>query len=233
MAGAAHCSLFIAHCSLKNPFSFPHSRFLWLNLLGMVIAVIVVIWGALRGLDVYTRHGRAVVVPDVRGMSLADAQTVFHSHGLACTVADSTYVKTQVPGCILDYTPAAGQKVKEGRLIYLTVNTLATPLQMVPDVADNSSLRQAEARLIAAGFRISEVELIPGEKDWVYGVKYRDSLLMEGERVPIGAFLTLVAGNGMDELPADSLYIDPDTGDTLVIERGPIIRPVDEEDPWF
>ena len=212
---------------------FKRTRLLWLNLLAMVLVVIAVIYASLRGLDVYTHHGRAVVVPDVKGMNVADATIIFDNRGLSCEVADSTYVKTMPPGCILDYKPAAGQRVKQGRLVYLTVNTQAVPLQQVPDVADNSSLRQAEARLIASGFRISEVELIPGEKDWVYGVKYLDSLLLEGERVPIGSYLTVVAGNGEDELPPDSISIDPETGDTIIIERGPQIRVIDEEDPWF
>ena len=40
-------------------------------------------------------------------------------------------------------------RVKEGRIIYLTINAINIPLQAVPDVADNSSLRQAEARILA------------------------------------------------------------------------------------
>ena len=54
----------------------------------------------------------------------------------------------------------------------MTINTLNTPLQEVPDVADNSSVRQAEARLLAAGFRLTNNDSIPGEKDWVYEVRY-------------------------------------------------------------
>ena len=82
-------------------------------------------------------------MPDVKGMTVAEAGAVFDSRGLACIVSDSTYVKDKPAGCILDYNPAAGQKVKEGRIIYLTINAINIPLQVVPDVADNSSLRQA------------------------------------------------------------------------------------------
>ena len=35
---------------------------------------------------------------------------------------------------------------------------------------DNSSLRQAEAKLRALGFKITEPEYISGEKDWVYSL---------------------------------------------------------------
>ena len=76
----------------------------------------------------------------------------------------------------------------------------------MPDVADNSSLRQAEARLLAAGFKISRVEEVDGEKDWVYGVKYNGKLLMIGEKVPINSTLSLMVGTGVEV--KDSLNVE-------------------------
>ncbi|WP_373822379.1 PASTA domain-containing protein, partial [Bacteroides heparinolyticus] len=151
----------------------------------------------------YTHHGDAVVVPNVKGMGVAEAEKMFRNRGLNCVVSDSNYVKTMPAGCILDYNPAAGHKVKEGRIIYLTINSLNIPLQSVPDVADNSSLRQAEARLLAVGFKLAEIQYVPGEKDWVYGVKYKDRQLTTGEKVPVGAALTLMVGGG-GELPQET-----------------------------
>lgn len=60
----------------------------------MVVVLAGVIFGVLAALDAYTRHGEAVVVPDVKGLSLAEAQTMFADRGLNCVVADSSYVKT-------------------------------------------------------------------------------------------------------------------------------------------
>ena len=134
---------------------------------------------------------------------------MFENKGLACVISDSTYVKDKPAGCILDYNPAAGQKVKEGRIIYLTINAINIPLQAVPDVADNSSLRQAEARILASGFKLNDIEYMAGEKDWVYGVKYQDRVLAMGEKVPMGATLTLMVGNGGEEMQeGDSLSAD-------------------------
>ena len=42
---------------------------------------------------------------------------------------------------------------------------LSTPLCVVPDVADNSSVRQAQAKLMAAGFKLTENRMVSGEKD--------------------------------------------------------------------
>lgn len=189
--------------TIKDFFSFRQNKFFWINLIAMVGVVVIALFGVLKGLDVYTRHGEAVVVPNVKGMRVTEAGKLFRNHKLNYIVSDSTYVKEQPAGCILDYHPTSGQRVKEGRTIYLTINTQNIPLQAVPDIADNSSMRQAQARLLATGFKLTEHEYIPGEKDWVYGVKYNGHTLTNGEKVPMGATLTLVVGDGGEQLQED------------------------------
>ena len=202
--------------TIKEFFSFRQNKYFWINILAMIAVVVLLMFGTLKGIDIYTHHGEAVVVPDVKGMTVAEAGAVFDSRGLACIVSDSTYVKDKTAGCILDYNPAAGQKVKEGRIIYLTINAINIPLQVVPDVADNSSLRQAEARILASGFKLNDIQYVPGEKDWVYGVKYRERMLAIGDKVPMGATLTLMVGDGNrvvmegDSLSADESMGNPD-----------------------
>ena len=195
--------------TIKDFFSFRQNKYFWINIAAMIVVVGLLLFGTLKGIDIYTHHGEAVVVPDVKGMTVGEAGKAFENKGLACVISDSTYVKDKPAGCILDYNPAAGQKVKEGRIIYLTINAINIPLQAVPDVADNSSLRQAEARILASGFKLNDIEYMAGEKDWVYGVKYQDRVLAMGEKVPMGATLTLMVGNGGEEMQeGDSLSAD-------------------------
>lgn len=114
------CIIFASNCSdydYKGIFSFRQNKYFWINILAMIAVVVLLMFGTLKGIDIYTHHGEAVVVPDVKGMTVAEAGAVFDSRGLACIVSDSTYVKDKPAGCILDYNPAAGQKVKEGRII--------------------------------------------------------------------------------------------------------------------
>lgn len=149
--------------TIKEFFSFKQNKFFWINLIAMVIVVALVLFGVLKGLDIYTRHGEAVVVPNVKGMGVAEAEKMFRNQGLTCIVSDSSYVKNLPAGCILEHNPAAGQKVKEGRTIYLTINTLSTPLLVVPDVADNSSCAK-HRHVCCGGFKLSENEYIAGRK---------------------------------------------------------------------
>lgn len=198
--------------TIKEFFSLNQNKYFWLNILGMVLAVWGLAWGVLKGIDVYTHHGEAIEVPDVKGLSYEEAEQVFARQELEAVISDSTYLKDRPAGCVLDYHPGAGQKVKKGRTIYLTINTLNVPLQVVPDVADNSSLRQAEARLLGAEFKLAEIQYVAGERDWVYGVKYKGQELPIGAKVPRGATLTLLVGDGNGEVAeGDSLEIGSTT----------------------
>lgn len=199
--------------TIKEFFSFKKNRFFWGNLLAIIAVACLLVFAVLNFLDSYTRHGQAIVVPDAKGKTITEAKALFADKNLLCVVSDSLYVKEKPAGSVLDHVPPSGQKVKDGRVIYLTINTLSVPLQLVPDLADNSSLRQAQARILASGFKLTEEVLIKGEKDWVYEVKYGERSLEAGDKVPVGATLTLVVGDGEEEtLEADSLSTIDDAG---------------------
>ena len=215
--------------TLKEFFSFRTNRFFWLNILAMPVVLILLVFATLRWLDSYTHHGEAVVVPDVKHKPLSEAQKILSAQGLQSVVADSTYVKTLPPGCVLEYNPSMNQKVKLGRTIYLTVNTTNVPLVDLPDVADNSSLREAEARLLAAGFKLMPNDTVPGDKDWAYGVKFEGRVLGLKEKVPQGAFLTIVVGDGLvsTEVFRDTLATDSVSESQEVKESGAA------DESWF
>lgn len=211
--------------TIKEFFSFKANKYFWLNLIAMIAVVVLLLLGVLKWLDVYTRHGEAVVVPDVKGMTVGEAEMLFRNHGLVCVVSDSSYVKNKPAGSILEVNPSAGQKVKEGRTIYLTINTLDVPMRLVPDVADNSSVRQAQAKILAAGFKLSESEMVSGEKDWVYGVRYKGRQLNMGDKVPVGATLTLLVGDG------ETLVQDSDSLE--IVEDAAGATDTSTDDSWF
>lgn len=214
--------------TLKEFFSFKQNRFFWLNLIAMIVVVIGSCWGTLLWLDHYTHHGEAYVVPNVKNKSLGEAQLALHNQKLEGLVVDSSYVKGLPDGMVLDQNPAEGARVKEGRTIYLTVTTSKVPLVKLPDLVDNSSLRQAEAKLKAMGFRLTEPEYVSGEQDWIYGIKYRGRSLMSGDKVPHEAMLTLCVGNTAirDSLAMDSTQI-------MISEGVPENSEAEVDDSWF
>ena len=89
--------------------------------------------------------------------------------------------------------------MKKGHIIYVTVNSPSSPSFALPDLVDNSSFREAEARLTAMGFRLNPPQLVDGEKDWVYGILCRGRRVSNGDRVSIENPLTLMVGKGTIE----------------------------------
>lgn len=211
--------------SLKDFFSFKKNRAFWLNLIAMPVVVIAVIFGVLHWLDDYTHHGQSIIVPNVKGLPLKQAEAEFTKKSLKTVVVDSNFVKGMPAGAVLEQKPSSGAKVKTGRTIYLTINTAEMPKVAIPDIIDNSSYRQAEARLRALGFKLTAPEIISGEKDWVYAVKYLEKELTNGEKIPREAVLTLIIGD--DEMKADSLNTD-----SLITGTSKGTDPV-IDDSWF
>lgn len=184
--------------SVKTVFKKVFSHMVLLNLIGMLLLVVAVVVGTWVLMDKYTHHGEVVEVPNVRGMMESDARYALTRDGLTPIVVDSAYNQQMPPGAVLDQDPHGGRQVKQGREIYLTVNSKNKPTLPIPDIADNSSLRDAQVQLTGMGFRLGPIEYVSGDKDWVYGVKSRGRNVYKGERVPIDVPLVLQVGRGID-----------------------------------
>ena len=130
------------------------SGFLWGNILAMVLVVVALAFGVKYGLDVYTRHGEGIEVPKVEGMVYQNARALMEERGLYLVVTDSGYNKRLPANSILVQNPGPGMKVKQGHTIYVTVNSPSSPSFAIPDLVDNSSFREAEAKLTAIGFKL-------------------------------------------------------------------------------
>ena len=186
------------------------SLFLWGNLLAMALVVLVLGLAVKYGLDAYTHHGEGVRVPKLEGMLYANARSLIESDGLRIMVSDSGYNKRFAANSILAQSPNAGSFVKEGHVVYVTVNSPSSPTFAIPDVVDNSSFREAEAKLTALGFKLLPPQHVSGEKDWVYGILCRGRRVSTGDYVSIESPLTLLIGSGTYELDEEIDDIEPE-----------------------
>jgi len=167
-----------------------------LNVLAMIVIGIVLVLVTFRWIKSYTLHGEYIAVPDVSGMYEEEAGKVLADAGLKYEVLDYKYDNMMIEGGVIEQKPKPGSYVKDGRKIYLTLNSGKVPTRPVPDVADNSSLRAAESRLTAAGFKLGKTVYIDGDLDWVYEIRYQGEKIEAGTEIPEGSLLTIVAGNG-------------------------------------
>ena len=173
------------------------------NILAAILVVILLIFGTFKWLNIYTKHGKAVVVPDVRGLQVAQAAPFFERSSMRYTVVDSVFNNSATPGCIMETNPHAGTKVKEGRNISITINAYYPRKLVVPEVMDRS-LRHALSMLHAAGFSNVAIEYVPASfKDLVISLNIGIHTIHGGDRLPANSKLVLKVSNGnLEHIPA-------------------------------
>ena len=187
------------------------------NLLLALIIIFIFLIFLIRWLDGYTRHGQAVVVPDVKGLSVEKAAEFFKKSNLRFEVVDSVYNKDEklLPGTIVETIPVAGTKVKENRNVYITINAFSSKMGIVPNVKDQSQ-RQAVARLNAAGFKYVQLKYVHGAyRDLTLGLECKDRELEPGTRLPLDAKLILLVSDGFENIDE---FKESDSDETAVEE---------------
>lgn len=201
---------------IKKYFTGKSGVIFWVNVLlavGVLVCIPIVLFNTL---DAYTHHGEKVSVPSVEGMKYFEAEEVLDKSGFVAIITDSTYKKSAKPGAVLDQIPAAGSLIKQGRVVYLTVNLNGEPLVKLPDLVDNSSYREAEITLKALGFKLTAPTYVEGvEKDRVLKIKQGKRAVNSGEMISKERALTLFIGAG--EIEDDSLFFD-DGGEQFDID---------------
>ncbi|MBR4535277.1 MAG: PASTA domain-containing protein [Bacteroidales bacterium] len=171
----------------------------------MVLAVVCLIV-----LKSYTRHGREVDMPNFVGQnSVALIDTLLPSDYII-VITDEVYDKTMEPGTIIKQNPEAGEKVKKGRKVYLTVATSEPPTVIMPELRD-VSLRQAEIMLNALGLELEGTILKPSPyENAVLEQLHNGRVIAAGTKIKMGDKITLVVGRDISELPVgvDSTLIE-------------------------
>lgn len=162
----------------------------------MITILILLIVITMQVLKVYTLHNEAVIIPDVKGLPVAEAAIFFENNGLRFSIIDSVYSKEYTPGVIVEVVPSVGSKVKEGRIVFITINANNVQRAAIPDVAD-LSYRQALALVQSKGFTSVEIKHIPGRyKDLTIGIELKGKRLTPGELVPLSSNLVLIVNDG-------------------------------------
>ena len=172
--------------TFKEFFQRLTSRYLWGNLFAMAFVLVALVVGLFLFLNVYTYHGKTVVVPDLRGQRCEVAINRLRQLGLRAEIADTGYNALLSADAILDQNIPPGGRVKLDRLLLLTINS-----------AENSSLREARMRLEVLGFKLTPVKRIRGDRDWVYRIEAAGREVHAGDRLNVNIPLTLVVGGGV------------------------------------
>ena len=160
---------------------------------------VILVWGALKLLDLYTLHGRMILVPDLENLQAEEAKDMLSDKDLRWFVNDSIFDNTREKGSVALQDPAPGTEVKRNRTVYLTTVAVLPEKVPMPDLIDLSR-RQAVAMLETHGLAVGRIEYRPDiARNAVLEQKYNEGAIEPGSPIAKGTAINLVLGEGLGE----------------------------------
>lgn len=166
--------------------------------LALALSIIVVILSTIYlGLGSYTNHGETITVPNFKGLDPKKLNEFISDKNLKYKIVDSVYNPRLAQGTVIDQEPKPEYKVKEGRTIYLTINSQIPPQIKMPNLVDVSD-RQAEAILQTYGLRMGQKIFRPDlAKNAVLDQLVGGTPIKPGTPIHKGSVIDLVLGDGL------------------------------------
>ena len=168
-----------------------------------LIIIVFLTFFTLKWLKSYTNYGITIIVPDLVGLSLNDANKILQKNKLVYKIQDSTnYNPKFKAGAIIEQVPIAGFKVKENRKIYLTLNPMDYKKIPFPDVI-RKTFRQAKPSLESLGFKIGDIIYEDDlGKNEIIEVRFKNKKILPSDLIRKTSVIDIVLGNG--KLSSDS-----------------------------
>lgn len=168
--------------------------------LGIIVAIgiVMILTFFYIYLPVTTHHGESITVPQLEGVHLDELNEFILARDLRYEVtADSGYSAEHPPLTVLSQNPKEGQKVKENRKIYISLNATTPPMVKMPRLVDGS-LKNAQMVLESYGLVLGGIIYEPHEfQNAVLKQKANGKEIEEGEDIAKGSTINLVIGNGL------------------------------------
>ena len=169
-------------------------KWIWNNLIGAAVFLVVVLVGAGIGLRVITRHGKTVSAPDLTNMTVAEAEATAAEAGVSVKVVDSVFVRRLGGGVVYRQLPKPGATVKRGRSIFLTINSVVPRKVVMPNLF-GYSVTEARAELQNRGLNLGRLNYIRDiATNNVLSWKCEGKELEAGDLVVSGSTIDLTVG---------------------------------------
>jgi beta-lactam-binding protein with PASTA domain len=176
---------------------FLTSGSLFKQLILALIIVGVLVFLLINFLDFRTRHGEEIDVPDLKKMKIEIAETKLDDLGLEALILDTIDYNPEFPAfSIVEQDPEVGEKVKEGRKVYVKINSAGYAMITLPNL-EEKTYRQIQATFRGLGFKEGEIEYKPNlAKDLVLAIKLNGRILKKGDKILKNSVLDIELGDG-------------------------------------
>ena len=180
-----------------NFLRFLFSKQFFKNVFYMILIVVFITLFGIISLRFMTDHGDFVKIPDLKGKTLDSVAIELDVLDLRYVVLDSgNYNPNYRIFSVLDQQPKFDSQVKQGRKIYLTINSSDFKMVEIPNVI-RTTIRQAKKSLESLGFIIGEIEYVDDiGKDEVISFSFEGKDLSPGDTLKKTSVIDFKLGNG-------------------------------------
>tara|TARA_B100000427_G_scaffold231829_1_gene194994 strand:- start:2008 stop:2559 length:552 start_codon:yes stop_codon:yes gene_type:complete len=167
------------------------------NIFYMILIILFATLFGIISLRFITGHGDFVKVPDLKGKTLDSVAIELDKIDLKYIVLDSgNYNPNYKIFSVLDQQPKFDSKVKQGRKIYLTINSSDFKMVEIPNVI-RTTIRQARKSLESLGFIIGKIEYVDDiGRDEVISFSFEGKDLKPGDNLKKTSVIDFKLGNG-------------------------------------
>ena len=144
-----------------------------------------------------TGHGNEIAVPNLSKLSEQQVEEKLNELNLEYVLLDSVDYRKDFPKhSVVDQDPVAGQKVKEGRKIYIKINSSGFTTVRMPNLIEKT-YRQAIPTLKSLGLEEGTITYKPYlGRDMVLEMHFNGKKLNPGDKVFKSSKIDLVLGDG-------------------------------------
>ncbi|MCD4747704.1 MAG: PASTA domain-containing protein [Bacteroidales bacterium] len=162
-----------------------------------ILLIIVLIWIVMKFLDIYTRHGESIIVPDYTGLTISEIDSVEFNHQFEFIIIDSVYDSQKKGGSVVMQDPLPRSKVKRNRKIYVSLVAILPEQVPMPNLLD-LSLRQAINELESGKLKTGKLIYKPSfDKNAVLEQLFKGDTILPGTIIEKGSVIDLILGNGL------------------------------------
>lgn len=188
------------------------SRVFLLQVFIAVLIIAVLGYLFMHWLTFTTNHGNEIAVPNLSKLTEEQVEEKLDDLDLDYVLLDSVDYRSDYPKySVVQQDPLPGAKVKEGRKVYIKINSSGFSSVKVPDLIEKT-YREAVPTLKALGLEEGTITYIPNlGKDMVLEMRYRGRSIKAGDKVLKSSKIDLVLGDGKasyeEDIRTDSLAI--------------------------
>jgi len=184
---------------LKKILNFLKSKVFLLNFGGAIIFFLLIFIVLNFALKVFTNHGESVTVPTVLGMQTEDAIALIEENGFEYEIVDTVFDDKYDKGAVVQQNPEPESLVKDGRRIYLIVNSQQDELISMPQLV-GFSIKQVNSMMEAYGLNVGNLRYVPDiAVNVVIRQMYEGDEIAPGTKIKKGSAIDLVLGLGISD----------------------------------